>query len=162
MAPSKNTSIWEISGRNSFHDKTSYLFWSPIFSATSSVATNVIAEQTENSGVTVDGVLVKDGGATLSAQFAAPVITQTSATLTLGATHYTALCDGTSNTVTITLPAASGCSGRIYNIKAINIDNAVELAADGTEEIDGSTTNISFALMETVTVQSDNANWWII
>ena len=90
------------------------------------------------------------------------VTTQTTATLTLDATHNTVLCDGTSNTVTVTLPTAVGITGKIYNIKAINVDNAVELAADGTEEIDGSTTNISFALMETVTVQSDNANWWII
>ena len=90
------------------------------------------------------------------------VTTQTTATLTLDATHNTVLCDGTSNTVTVTLPTAVGITGKIYNIKAINVDNAVELAADGTEEVDGSTTNISFALMETVTVQSDNANWWII
>ncbi|MCK5021488.1 MAG: hypothetical protein KAS32_31035 [Candidatus Peribacteraceae bacterium] len=105
------------------------------------------------------------GGAsklTVIGSFAVPVTTQTAATLTLTAAHYTALCDATSNTVTITLPTAVGADGRIYNVKAINVDNAVELAADGTEEIDGSTTNISFALMETVTVQSDNANWWII
>lgn len=104
------------------------------------------------------------GASTLSVvgSVAATVTTQTAATLTLTGAHYTVLCDATSNTVTITLPSAVGVAGRMYNIKCINDDNAVELAADGTEEIDGSTTNIALILMETVTVQSDNANWWII
>ena len=93
---------------------------------------------------------------------AATVTTQTDSTLTLGETHHTVLCDGTSNTVTITLPAASGCTGRIYNIKAINIDNAVTVDQTGAETIDGSTDAITLALMETITVQSDGTNWWII
>ena len=91
-----------------------------------------------------------------------PVTTQTTATLTLGASHYTVLCDATSNTVTINLPTAVGYDGRIYNIKAINVDNAVTVDANGTEEIDGSATAITLALMESITIQSDGSNWWII
>jgi len=90
------------------------------------------------------------------------IATQTSATLTLSSAHHTVLCDGTSNTVTINLPTAVGIEGRIYNIKAINIDNAVTVDADGTEEIDGSATAITLALMEVITIQSDGSNWWII
>ena len=90
------------------------------------------------------------------------VTTQTAATLTLDATHNTVLCDGTSNTVTITLPTASGISGKIYNIKAINIDNAVTVDQTGAETIDGSTDAITLDLMEVITVQSDGTNWWII
>ena len=90
-----------------------------------------------------------------------PIITQTTATLTLDTTHSTVLCDGTSNTVTITLPTAVGVEGRVYNIKAINIDNAVTYDADGTEEVDGSATAVTLALMESNKVQSDGANWWV-
>ena len=126
------------------------------------VKTDYVSEYNSGFGVTIDGVLVKDGGATLSAQFTAPVITQTDATLTLTASHYTVLCDGTSNTVTITLPSASGISGRVYNIKAINIDNAVTVDQTGAETIDGSTDAITLDLMEVITVQSDGTNWWII
>ena len=90
------------------------------------------------------------------------VTTQTAATLTLDATHNTVLCDGTSNTVTITLPTASGISGKIYNIKAINIDNAVTVDQTGAETIDDSTDAITLDLMEVITVQSDGTNWWII
>jgi hypothetical protein len=89
-------------------------------------------------------------------------VTQTTATLTLTNRHHTILCDGTSNTVTINLPTAVGITGRIYNIKAINVDNAVTVDANGTEEIDGSATAITLSLMESITIQSDGSNWWII
>ena len=64
--------------------------------------------------------------------------------------------------MTITLPSASGISGRVYNIKAINIDNAVTVDQTGAETIDGSTDAITLDLMEVITVQSDGTNWWII
>ena len=123
---------------------------------------DTITEYSADAGVTVDSVLLKDGVATLSAQFTAPIATQTTATLAPNGTHYTILCDGTSNTVTINLPTASGITGRIYVIKAINIDNAVTVSPNGSEEIDGSNSDITLALMEIITVQSDGSNWWII
>jgi len=91
-----------------------------------------------------------------------PIATETAATVTVGESYYTILCDGTSNTVTVNLPAAASYSGRIYNIKAINIDNAVTVSPNGSEEIDGSNSDITLALMEIITVQSDGSNWWII
>jgi len=70
--------------------------------------------------------------------------------------------DGTSGTVTVTLPPAATVTGYVYNVKAINIDNAVTLATFGSEEIDGSSTDITLYLMEVITAQSDGSNWWII
>ena len=104
----------------------------------------------------VEGAIQGDQGISLNN------ITITNSSYAPDEADYTLFCDATSNTVTINLPTAVGVDGRIYNIKAINTDNAVTLSADGTEEIDGSTTDIVLALMETVTIQSDNANWWII
>ena len=91
-----------------------------------------------------------------------PTRTVTDSTDTPTGRDHVILCDATSNTVTINLPTAVGIEGRVYNIKAINVDNAVTVDANGTEEIDGSATAITLALMEVITIQSDNANWWII
>ena len=52
--------------------------------------------------------------------------------------------------------------GKRYWIKCIDATYAVELAADGAEEIDGSAVNVTLGEMESVMVQSDNANWWIV
>jgi len=109
----------------------------------------------------IDGSRAFTGEVTFEKAIILPIYTQTGPALTLTEDHFTVLGDTTSNTVTITLPTAVGNKGRIYNIKCIDDTNACELAADGTEEIDGSTANIPIALMETISVQSDNANWWI-
>ena len=74
----------------------------------------------------------------------------------------TILADGTSDVVTVTLPDAASSLGFIYNIKAINADNTITVSPGGTDEIDGSTDDITLALMEVITVQSDGADWWII
>jgi len=74
----------------------------------------------------------------------------------------TILADGTSAPVTVNLPEASTVTGYIYNIKAINADNAVTVSTFGVEQIDGSVTDIVLALMEVITIQSDGSNWWII
>jgi len=70
--------------------------------------------------------------------------------------------DGTSAPVTVNLPEASTVTGYVYNIKAINVDNAVTVSTFGVEQIDGSVTDIVLALMEVITIQSDGSNWWII
>ena len=74
----------------------------------------------------------------------------------------TILLDGTSNTVTATLPTAVGITGRIYTIKCIDDTSVVDIATSGTEEIDGSSSNVALTLNDAVRLQSDGANWWII
>jgi len=74
----------------------------------------------------------------------------------------TILCDGSVNTVDANLPTAVGNEGQTFNVKAIDITNAVTLNAQGGESIDGQA-SFSFASQyDGVTVQSDGSNWWIL
>jgi len=76
---------------------------------------------------------------------------------------YTILCDTTSGPLTVTLPVAGGSSnGHIYNVKKIDSTaNAVTIAADGAETIDGNI-SISIAVQWTcLTVQSNGTDWFI-
>jgi len=64
------------------------------------------------------------------------------AAATLDITHYTVLCDATAAAFTVTLPAASGATGRIYNIKKIDSIIGIQY------------TNIK--------IQCDGSNWYIL
>lgn len=90
-----------------------------------------------------------------------PIAAKTS-NYTLTKLDYTILLDGTSNTVTATLPAASGITGRIYKLKSIDDTNQTDVATNGSETIDGSSTNFILSKDEVITIQSDGSNWWII
>jgi hypothetical protein len=87
-------------------------------------------------------------------------VTTTASGITLDETHYIVLVTGT---VTITLPAASGCTGRTYVIKnALTGPGTVTVGRTGTDTIDG-TTSLSLAVAnKTTTVVSDGSNWRII
>lgn len=93
------------------------------------------------------------------------IITVSSNT-TLNATHYTVLCDTTILNITITLPPANSCNGRMYIIKNIVAgSNIVSVNGNGAN-IDNS--NIpyqivnSYGVLNYNTFQSDGANWWIV
>ncbi|MHA1401532.1 MAG: hypothetical protein ACTSQE_14375 [Candidatus Heimdallarchaeaceae archaeon] len=77
---------------------------------------------------------------------------------TLTASDYTVDC--TSSTFTITLPTASGISGRIYNIKNSGT-GIITIDANGTETIDG---NLTAEIIKptSLTVQSTGVGWIII
>jgi len=124
------------------------------------VADNI--QHTFNAGTGDVDLCQQAGELTVGGSVVLPTRTVTSSTDTPTGRDHVILCDATSNTVTINLPTAVGIEGRVYNIKAINVDNAVTVDANGTEEIDGSATAITLALMEVITIQSDNTNWWII
>ena len=119
-------------------------------------------QHTFNSGTGDVDLCQQAGELTVGGSVVLPTRTVTSSTDTPTGRDHVILCDATSNTVTINLPTAVGIEGRVYNIKAINVDNAVTVDANGTEEIDGSATAITLALMEVITIQSDGSNWWII
>ena len=74
----------------------------------------------------------------------------------------TIIMDGTSNTVTITLPTASEITGKIFGIKCIDATNQCDVVTFGSEEIDGESANFILSKHEVITVQSDGSNWWII
>lgn len=103
----------------------------------------------------------KTGASIFAGSFAVPLVTKTG-NYTLTSLDCVALADGTSSTVTITLPTAVGCTGRHYIIKAINVINAVTVATTGGQTIDGAATYALTTQYQSITVVSNNANWWIV
>ena len=82
---------------------------------------------------------------------------------TLTEDDFTILADATAGVVTVNLPDATTCKGRVYVIKKIDTGtNAVTIDGNGSQTIDGDTSvNISNA-NEVRVIQSDGANWYVI
>jgi hypothetical protein len=80
---------------------------------------------------------------------------------TITAADSTILIDGSSNTVTITLPTAVGIAGRKYNIKCLDDTFACGVAGAGAETIDGESTQ-TLNQYDNMCIQSDGAEWWIL
>ena len=90
--------------------------------------------------------------------------TTKTANYTMTESDYTVLCDTSAGGFTISLPAASGCSGRIYVIKKITGNsgtNNITIDPNGSETIDGATT-YALQCRSSVMIQSNGANWWIL
>jgi len=65
----------------------------------------------------------------------------------------------------ITLPDASGCSGRVLVIKKIDSGtDGIDLVTSGTQTVDGmdDPTNVITTQYHAITIQSDGSNWWVI
>ena len=93
---------------------------------------------------------------------ALPITTKT-ATYTASATDYTLICNNTSGAITINLPAASGCSGRVYVVKKISgALNNVVIDGNASETIDGSTTRTLTLQYESVMIQSNGTSWFVL
>lgn len=91
--------------------------------------------------------------------FSLPIRT-INANTTLNENDYTVVKNGTGN-LTVTLPAASSCRGRIYVIKKA-ANGTLTIASSGGQ-IDGANNlSVNSATRITNMVQSDGANWWII
>lgn len=82
---------------------------------------------------------------------------------TLDGTHYTVLVNNIGS-VTITLPAASGCSGRVYVIKKVSAaSNDVVIDPNGSELIDGTSTSKTLTLQwSSVMIQSNGTSWFVL
>ena len=99
-------------------------------------------------------------GATSLLEVAGPIATAIStktANYTLTSTDSTILANGA---ITVTLPTATGIGGRQYTIKNISTSAVTIASAGGT--IDGATTISLTSHYESVTVQSNGTNWWVI
>jgi hypothetical protein len=84
-------------------------------------------------------------------------ITTVSANTTLDSSHYTVLVDTTAGDITITLPPS--VSGRVYNIKKKTGDtNKVIVSGAIDDDISAEITT----QYESITVQEDGTDWWII
>ncbi len=76
---------------------------------------------------------------------------------------YVILVDASGGAVTITLPAASTVSGRLYNIKKTDSSaNAVILDGNAAETVDGSATISTTTQYQSFTVVCDGTQWWVI
>ncbi len=94
----------------------------------------------------------------------ATAVVSVNSNYTLTATNSLVLVTTGGSNRTITLPAASGCTGRIYTIKQIDSGtDKVTIDANGSEKIDGALTSTRVNdQWKSVTVQSDGSNWYII
>ena len=91
----------------------------------------------------------------------ATAITVKSQDYTLTADDHTVLVNCSGGNVTITLPTAVGCAGRLYVIKRVDSSgNSVNIDANGSEQIEGSTSLVGVASGGSLTLQSDNSGWW--
>jgi len=82
---------------------------------------------------------------------------------TLTRSHRTVLCDATSATFIVTLPAAANTKYQIYNIKKIDSSgNAVTIDGNAAETIDGDLTKSLNLQNESITIQCNGSNWYII
>ena len=83
---------------------------------------------------------------------------------TIDADDFTVLIDDddaqVTGTVVVALPAAATNEGRILNIKKIGSSETVQLDGNSSEEIDEATTYDMLIQYDSVTIQSDGANWW--
>lgn len=112
-----------------------------------------------------DGKTVLAGATVVNNAPATPVtsIDNTDSPYTATATDHTILGDATGGAITVNLPTAVGIDGRTYTIKKVDASgNAVTVDGDGSETIDGAATNALSTQWDSVTVQSDGANWVII
>lgn len=85
------------------------------------------------------------------------VVTTVTGNTTLDDTHSTVICNNGGSTITITLPAASTCSRRIYEIKRNNSSTA-NVTISGT--IDGASNYVLTQASQSITLFSDGTNWW--
>ena len=71
--------------------------------------------------------------------------------------------DATSGNVTLTLPKAERMKGRLLWVKKTDSSaNTVTLDGDGTETLDGATTQVISTQYVCLTVLSDGTVWWIV
>ena len=116
-------------------------------------------------GTTSPSVMLDVNGSAKVKGFQAALVTKTNSDspYTALSTDYTILCDATSGTITINLPAAASHSGRIFNVKKSDSSvNAVTIDGNASETIDGSTTQVLSVQYHALTIQSDGSNWHIL
>ena len=90
-------------------------------------------------------------------------VLSTSTDATLGDNRNTVLCDASSNSITITLPASANYLGIKYHIKkADSSSNMVTIVPDGSETIDGQSSYVVNNQYESITLVCDGSNWFII
>jgi hypothetical protein len=110
-----------------------------------------------NTGGTATKNLLDVNGATGTA-----ILTKTS-TYTATITDSTILCDATTGSMTINLPAVSGVTRRQYVIKKIDSSvNTVTIDPNASETIDGATTYVLSAQWASAHIQTNGTAWYVL
>ena len=110
-----------------------------------------INTSTANSPLTVNGAI------------SMPIMIITGS-LTLNDTHYTVIATPSSSGLVITLPINTDyrINGRIYIIKNVNISSySISITGNGNN-IDNSSSPYTLSANQTINIQIDSSNWWII
>lgn len=90
------------------------------------------------------------------------IVTKTT-TYTATTRDRTIIADATSAAFTITLPSAASMIGSTLDVKKKDPSgNAVTIDGSGAETIDGALTQVVGSQYNSITVQSDGTEWWII
>ncbi len=90
-------------------------------------------------------------------------VTVITSAITLDDTHAVVICDASSAAFTVTLPAASKFTGRIYHIKKTDSSaNAVTVDGNASETIDGDTTKVISTQYDSMMIVCDGSNWHIV
>lgn len=99
-----------------------------------------------------------------SGTFGFTSVVQTAATLNVTATDgiYAALCNCTSNNITVNLPTAAGNTATLMIKKTDSSTNTVTVDGNGAQTIDGGTTAVLAVQYESITLVSDGSNWSIV
>ena len=87
----------------------------------------------------------------------------TTTPITLDRDDRTLLVDTTVGDITLNLPTAASARFKIYTIKKIDAGvDTVIIDGNGSETIDDATTKVLAAQYESITIQSDGTDWWIL
>jgi len=89
----------------------------------------------------------------------AVAVTAITMSTTLGATHCVVAVDASGGTVTVTLPGASNCEGRLYVIKKTDSSSYGVTIDAGSSTIDGNSSVSLSSQWNSVTIVSDGTNW---
>ena len=76
---------------------------------------------------------------------------------------YAIYCDASGGAFTVTLPAVANATGLVLHTKKTDSSaNAVTIDGSGSETIDGATTRVISAQYDSIMIQCDGTEWWII
>lgn len=94
----------------------------------------------------------------VNGSFAKKVTAVTTST-TLDITHSIIVCNNAATAITITLPAISGCKGRIYSIKKGTSTTDITIDANAAETISGALILVLSDVKVAVTLFNDGMEW---
>jgi hypothetical protein len=90
-------------------------------------------------------------------------IAEKTANYTITTDDSTIIADATAGSITITLPPAASAAEFKFDIKKKDSSaNTVTIDADGAETIDGAATYVITIQYQSVTIQSDGTDWWVL